>query len=130
MSMRNLYEETLEILEHHGKTFDNIEFFTNGEWDVSVDDFIAYAKDFNYDAGYGVNYVNANLIGIGDGFLLIRRTYDGAEWWDYYNIAMRVTAANPEFILFSLEGMYEFRKPISDDEENDIINAWGEYNPC
>ena len=125
--MRNLLLETINILEKHGHTLEDIKFFTNGEYDVSVKEFEELACNFNYEEGFGTNYINDKLIGVGAGFVLIREEYDGAEWWRYVDTSIRFNAHDPEYVVFSIDGVEHYYDP-SDDEYNDIVNDWNKYN--
>lgn len=94
--MRNLLQETIEVLNEHNKTLDDVVCICDiGErWDrekreyidfsgrISVEDFKKIA-DRKYDSGFGCAEVNENLLVIGDDFWLERREYDGSEWWEY-----------------------------------------------
>lgn len=129
--MRNLLKETIDILEKHGRTLEDIGFFTNGEYDVSVKEFEELACNFYYEEGFGTNYINDKLIGVGAGFVLIREEYDGAEWWRYVDTSIRLNAHDAENVVFSIDGVEHYYYPMhdpSDDEYNDIINDWNKYN--
>ena len=82
--MINLLDETRNILKEHGKTLDDIIFVgdTYTHIRISVERFISNA-DYDYDNGYGFEYVNPKLILVGKDFWLERQTEDGAEWWEY-----------------------------------------------
>ena len=129
--MKNLLKETIDILEKHGRTLADIEFFTNGEYDTSVGEFVELARDFYYEEGYGTNYINDKLVGVGVGFILIREEYDGAEWWRYVDTSIRLNAHDAENVVFSIDGVEHYYYPMhehSADEYNDIINDWKKYN--
>lgn len=129
--MRNLLKETIDILEKHGRTLEDIGFFTNGEYDVSVKEFEELACNFYYEEGFGTNYINDKLVGVGAGFILVREEYDGAEWWRYVDTSIRLNAHDAENVVFSIDGVEHYYYPMndpSDDEYNDIVTDWNKYN--
>lgn len=104
--MRDFLKETIEILADYGKKLSDIKFFTNGVYNISVTDFIKEAENFEYDAGFGTNYINDQLVGVGDTFLLIRKEYDGAEHWDYTKLGNAFARSfASKYIIFSTEGL-------------------------
>lgn len=84
--MINLLKETLEILDSHEKTPDDVEWIggiaEDGFW-FNWDDFAAVAKDTNYDNGFGGQEVAKDLVIAGNGWWLERDEYDGAEDWAF-----------------------------------------------
>lgn len=78
----NLYKETMEVLEEHGKTFDDVVAVCGEKFQITKDDFVKYSKT-EYDNGYGVPQVAEDLLIIGADFWLERHEYDGAEWWEF-----------------------------------------------
>ena len=91
--MSNLLQETIEILEYHGKTLSDIIFIRQDhhyKWDQpacnhKIEDLEALKLllDTEYDDGYGSPEVNTNLQLVGKDFWLERHEYDGSEWWEY-----------------------------------------------
>lgn len=79
--MVNLWDETLDALREHGKTWNDVLFVCAG--DVEVLNFEDVAKRTNYDADYGSQKVAFDLEVVGANFWLERYEYDGAEWWEY-----------------------------------------------
>jgi hypothetical protein len=61
-----------------------------GSWD----DFAKFA-DFEYNAGYGGNEVQGNLIVVGDNWWLERGEYDGSEWWEFKTIPQKSADTTP-----------------------------------
>jgi hypothetical protein len=78
----NLLEETEEVLEEHGKTFDDVLWIGGDDFTISVDDFKTLA-DREYYNGYGSPEVAIDLKVVGDGWWLERYEYDGAEDWAF-----------------------------------------------
>lgn len=78
----NLLRETLEILEEHGKSFDDIEFVLCKGITFSPEK-ARPMMDFEYDDGFGGQEVDETLKVVGKDFWLERHEYDGSEWWEY-----------------------------------------------
>jgi hypothetical protein len=78
----NLYNETMESLEAHGKTFDDVVAVCGEKFQITKDDFVKYSKT-EYDDGYGAPEVAEDLLIIGADFWLERHEYDGSEWWEF-----------------------------------------------
>ena len=91
--MANLYLETKEKLEELDFTWDSIKYISvkDSDWkddaklyEIKIDDFIKFAKSYNYDEGFGSAEVNKTLrIVFYDDSFLERGEYDGSEWWEY-----------------------------------------------
>ncbi len=82
MSIQNLKQETLDHITNNGKTWDDVEFVSNGEIEIDKDSFLKKA-DFDYCAGHGLEYVSLALLIVGKDWWLERHEYDGAEWWEF-----------------------------------------------
>ena len=80
--MKNLKEETLEVLERFGKTPDSIIWIGCQSFKISKDEFWELA-DVVYDSGYGAQEVATDLVIVGADWWLERIEYDGAERWSY-----------------------------------------------
>ena len=87
--MTNLLQETEECLRSYGKTFDDVLFVMGNGLEICKRDFMRIAAGFNYDGGYGHQYVPEDLMIVGDGWWLERGEYDGSEWWVYQTQPMR-----------------------------------------
>ena len=81
--MRNLWEETINILKEHDKTFEGVRFIQGRDFKITKENFEKVAKKTNYDSGYGYANVATDLVVVGSNWWLERGEYDGAEWWDY-----------------------------------------------
>ena len=81
--MTNLYDETVTILESHGKTIADIEYIGSSETKINTNKALELMKKTNYDSGYGSQKIAENLMIKGNGFIMTRGEYDGSEWWDY-----------------------------------------------
>lgn len=80
--MKNFKEETLGVLKFNGKTIKDIKWIGNEKGYIPIDEFFKKAN-FEYDAGYGAQEVAADIIIVGDEFIMTREEYDGSEWWKY-----------------------------------------------
>lgn len=81
--MTNFFDETIEVLESHGKTIDDIEYIGSLETKINTHKALELMKKTNYHSGYGGQEIAENLIVKGNGFIMTRGEYDGSEWWDY-----------------------------------------------
>ena len=129
--MKNLFKETVDILERNGHTFEDILYFTNGKYNITPEKFKYIASNFDYDNGYGTNYVNFYLLGIGEDFFITREEYDGSEWWCYFDISAHPNADAAENIVLSADGIerYSYNNDPSDEEYEYIRDTWNKYNP-
>ena len=87
----NLLDETLEIMEYHNKTIEDIEYiyiYEEANWSHKN---IIYNSDsiksldklnFKYDSGYGSQEI-FGWITFKDNTWLERSEYDGSEWWNF-----------------------------------------------
>lgn len=80
----NLFTETVNSLAYHGHTLENIEFVSLYGMDIDPDEFVRFASDFEYDAGYGREYVPPFYIKMDDATWYERGEYDGSEWWQFH----------------------------------------------
>ena len=87
----NLYNEVIEELKDHNKTVQDIVFVACDDKLISVDEFMGYARNFNYYAGFGSEYVNLSLMIVGDNWWLERHEYDGSEWFEFKTIPVKPT---------------------------------------
>lgn len=78
----NLLQETLEILEQHGYTFDDVIAIYGDKFQITKENFINLA-DVKYDNGYGGTKVARDLRILGSDFIIHRAEYDGSEWWHF-----------------------------------------------
>lgn len=99
--MRNLYEETLDILKENGKTENDVMWFGRLFYD---DDQQEYPRDkfkeylnYKYDGGYGGTEVDEYLYIVGDNWWLERHEYDGSEWWEYKTMPTRPSIVSDNF---------------------------------
>ena len=80
----NLFTETVDSFACHGHTLENIEFVTLYGMDIDLDEFVRFAHNFDYDAGYGREYVPPFIVMMNDGTWYERAEYDGSEWWQLH----------------------------------------------
>lgn len=98
--MENLLEETLRALKDNGKSSNDVRFVISFPLFTDWKSFERNAN-FNYDDGYGWNYISLDLKIVGDNWWLERSEYDGSEWWDFKEIPDKVDIreANPHEIM-------------------------------
>jgi len=90
--MRNLLQETIEILKSHGKTPDDVLWCGSDSFGwFTWKDFEEIASDAYYDEGFGAQEVAYDLLVVGKDFWLKRREYDGAEDWEFLTLPERPT---------------------------------------
>lgn len=85
MYLTNLLSETIDNMRRHGHALENVEHITLYGMGVALDDFIAFAEDFDYDGGYGSEEVPPFVIKMDDDSWYDRREYDGSEWWECHS---------------------------------------------
>lgn len=98
----NLLKETIEVLKNAGKSPADVQWVgvTAKQWKKrpavvgSWDQFAALA-DFSYNAGYGGNEVEGDLVIVGDNWWLERGEYDGSEWWGFKTLPLKTENAEP-----------------------------------
>lgn len=117
----NLYNETVEEMEKHGFTFDDVDWivckivkdeyedkkiyaddfgydnynYMFDAYEIPIDMFIGQAKKTLYYSGFGGQEINASIkIVFKDGSYFERREYDGAEWWEHVSVLIK-----PDMIL-------------------------------
>ena len=80
----NLLEETEEVLQQYGKTWDDVEFIYDGYRNTTIPiEIFKKLADLKYDNGFGGAEVNTRLMIVGEDWWLERYEYDGSESWDY-----------------------------------------------
>jgi len=83
MAMRNLWDETIEFLEHHNITWDDVQYVAGKTFQISKENFEEIARKTEYDAGYGSAEVALDLMLVGSNWWSVRAEYDGSEWWQF-----------------------------------------------
>jgi len=78
----NLLKETIEELEEHKKTLDDVLWVGTQKEYMNIETFKSLS-DVEYDAGYGSAQVATDLVVVGKNFFLERWEYDGSEGWSY-----------------------------------------------
>lgn len=78
----NLKQETINVLEQHGLSVDDIEWIGTKEYTIPFDRELS-VLDVEYYGGYGGQEIAHDLIIVGKDFWLERLEYDGAEWWEF-----------------------------------------------
>ena len=104
--MKNLKQETIKILNEHGKTESDV-LWIGTEWaTIPINTFWEVA-DREYHDGYGGAEVNTCLKVVGNDWWLERGVYDGSEWWEFKTMPPRpLTGAEEEPLKFVFEPYY------------------------
>jgi len=135
----NLLIETLDILGVNGKTPDEVCWVGNCERYMYWKDFAAIARYINYDADYGSEKINGDLVVVGGDWWLERVNYDGEEKWKYqtlwvkpreYSVALKVISS----VLRKTKEMLHHKEEPTDgghkyEDEIITINNWW-INEC
>lgn len=80
--MKNLWKETIGVLEKHNLSFDDVVAIYGNDFQITKENFEEVAKKTNYDSGYGSQEVASDLKILGNNFIMTREEYDGSEWWN------------------------------------------------
>ena len=84
--MKNLKEETLEMMNMFNKTVEDIAWIGGRDFSVPVDLFFKLA-DVEYDDDYGAQEIAYDLkIVFKDNTAFYRHSYDGKEWWNHISL--------------------------------------------
>ena len=100
--MRNLLQETLEMVEACGFTVEDVDFVGLPDGSLRCDwaDFAAMA-DKEYDPGYGSAEVFGDLVVLfKDGSYLERWEYDGSEGWRHITPVQKPEKYKPLTAVF------------------------------
>ena len=81
----NLKEETLKVLNDHGKNKEDVKCVRGDDFQISLEQFWKLA-DTEYDNSYGSPKIATDLTLVGEDYWMTRGEYDGAEWWDYHTM--------------------------------------------
>ena len=117
--MTNLFEELVECLEDNGYKLSDIDFVYGSDYQITLDNFIEVAKETIYDSGYGGQEVASDLCIRGKDFLIIRREYDGSEWFGF--ISLKVPEEIEEITkLTDSDDSWVTLKALNKGEEHEI----------
>ena len=83
MLIRNLLEETLEVLRENGKSPTDVRWVGCKYFWFTWEEFEELARDADYNCDYGSAEVAEDLMIVGDDWWLERCEYDGNEWWEF-----------------------------------------------
>lgn len=111
MGIINLWEKTVGVFEENGLKWENVYSIGTEDGFIPKEVFHQFAKKYNYDNGYGIEYVPVDLIIEGKGFRMIRGEYDGSEWWKYIKL---------DFIIGNKE--LKDIKVLSIDKSNEVFD--------
>lgn len=113
--MINLWEETIEVLENHNKTWKDVQIIYGEDFQITKDNFEKVAKETDYDNGYGGQEVAKDLVILGNGFVMSRDEYDGAECWQYLHTGFDIPKEVVEVKKLG-EGSWNTLKEIQEAE--------------
>ena len=119
----NLLEETLEILEQHGKKPEDVKWCGSPEYGWFTWDEFAKVADVEYDNGYGAAKVADDLLVVGEDWWLERHEYDGSEWWVFKTLPVKPKVHHvPKQVivpdeLVGWESLMEIEKALDKEEE-------------
>lgn len=85
--MSNLWEETINVLKRHHKTWKDVRFVCGDNFGIT--NFETLARRTNYNDGFGGQEVAMDIKVVGDYWWLERHQYDGSEWWEYKEIPVK-----------------------------------------
>lgn len=80
--MMNLLQETIEVMNEHGKAPEDVRWVGGDTFWFTWDEFSELA-DRDYDNGFGGQEVARDLVVVGGGWHMERHEYDGSEWWEF-----------------------------------------------
>ena len=103
--MTNLYDETINSLKSEGKSMDDIVWVGCDDFAILLEDFIEVAKQTDYDDTFGCQHIATDLKIVGKDFVMLRKEYDGAEWWEYISFIHPIPSKT--MVIKRLEGEYE-----------------------
>ena len=114
--MKNLLKETIEELERHGKTFEDIDWVGSSDGYIPLDTFKQLA-DVEYHRGYGCQEVASDLIIVGKDFYMTREEYDGSEWWRYCALDLFKKPVNELKVTKLVGGTWDSLKELQERED-------------
>jgi hypothetical protein len=90
--MTNLLQETFEMLDQVRRRPNEVFWVGTNEWTATFAEFAFFAKDIEYDCGFGLAKIAEDLVVVGEDWWLERGEYDGSEWWRYCTMPERLSA--------------------------------------
>lgn len=90
----NLLHETIDFLAWAGLRPEDVMLIVSNQGTADWQHFSALAADFNYDSGYGREYVDLTLTLIGRDWWATRHSYDGSESWQMHKYPTIVPNTN------------------------------------
>ena len=90
MQNKNFLKETLQSLQEFHLTETDVISVGNKKYRISWECFKQNAN-FEYDSGFGGQYICCDLKIYGKNWIMYRNEYDGAEWWNIMYIPPDIT---------------------------------------
>lgn len=81
--LMNFKDEIFCYLKKYNKSEKDVIFVSDGEKYCNFSEFLNIIKDYKYDNGWGIPYINLDLKIIGNDWWLERHEYDGSEGWTF-----------------------------------------------
>lgn len=120
----NLLEETLQYLQHHSKSEDDIEFVTDGENHITWDCYKYFAKDIYYYAGYGSPEINGGLRIVGKDWWIERHEYDGNE---HFVFKTKPLLENLHHNMFNIKNTYSYDDDEIEKDNKELLSQYEAY---
>ena len=105
---KNLYEETLRIINKFDHTTNNVSWVgtTDGEYAISWEEY-RQISDITYNSNFGGTNIPRDLVVVfSDKNWLERREYDGAEWWKYVSTPQKSSSPHKFTLTIDKEGSF------------------------
>ena len=114
--MINLWEETIKVLEGYDRTWEDVQIIYGEDFQITKDNFENVAKITEYDNGYGSQKIASDLVIIGNGFVMSRDEYDGAECWHYLHTGFDIPKEFKEITALRGNGWETLKQTNSEEE--------------
>lgn len=129
--MGNLLRETIEELNKHNKTLDDVLWIGSNEFNILVDkeEFKKRANQY-YDDGYGSAQIATDLVVVGKDWWLERHEYDGSEWWEFKQLPKQPTIVYTDVQLISSGVGYQNLSDLNPRRTAREVHKYGICDKC
>lgn len=79
----NFKEETINAIINNGKSIEDVMFVRTDRAQCTFNEFLILIDNYEYNNGFGREYINLSLVIVGRDWWLERHEYDGSEWWEF-----------------------------------------------